>query len=429
MVSELFRFIEDEDVKFIRLNFCDPFGKQKNISIMPTELEDAINNGISFDASSIQGFADVTSSDLLLFPDVNTLSILPWRPNSGRVVRLYCDIKNTDGTYFVNDGRYILKNTISDMKKQGFDVKIGTECEFYLFKLDEDGVPTKKPLDNGSYLDTAPLDGGENIRREICLGLEELGLEPQTSHHEYGPGQNEIDFKFTNLLESAENFLIFKSLVKAIASRNGLFASFLPKPLEENHGSGLHINISLYKDGKNLFENFSEAPNKKAESFIAGIMDKIEEITLFLNPIANSYKRLGTGRAPKNISWSHQNRSELITIPYAKGDKSRIEFRQTDGAINPYIAFSLIIKAGLYGIENNLELEKSAKCIEDKKLKQIPTSMEKAISCAKKSKFATEVLGKEFVKTFIELKEQELKNSNKTKDKEQYENERYFLEI
>lgn len=429
MVSELLRFIEDEDVKFIRLNFCDPFGKQKNISIMPTELQDAIDNGVSFDASSIDGFSNVTSSDLLLFPDVNTMSILPWRPNTGRVIRLYCDIKNTDGTYFVNDGRYILKNTISDMQNQGFDVKIGTECEFYLFKLDEDGNPTKKPLDNGSYLDTAPLDGGENIRREICLGLEELGLEPQYSHHEYGPGQNEIDFKFTNLLESAENFLIFKSLVKAIASRNGLFASFLPKPIENNHGSGLHVNISLYKDGKNLFENFSEKPNEIAESFIAGIMDKIEEITLFLNPISNSYKRLGTGRAPRTISWSHQNRSELITIPHAKGDKSRIEIRQTDGAINPYIAFSLIIKAGLYGIEKNIKLEKSAKKIDDKKLKEIPNTMEKAINNAKKSKFVSEVLGQEFTKTFIEFKEQENKNFSKIKDKEQYENERYFLEI
>lgn len=429
MVSELLNFIEEEDVKFIRLNFCDPFGKQKNISIMPTELQDAINNGVSFDATSIDGFSDVTSSDLLLFPDVNTMSILPWRPNTGRVVRLYCDIKNTDGTYFVNDGRYILKKAIKDMEKLGFEAKIGTECEFYLFKLDEDGVPTKKPIDNGSYLDTAPLDGGENIRREICIGLEDLGLEPQCSHHEYGPGQNEIDFKFTNLLESAENFLIFKSLVKAIASRNGIFASFMPKPLENNFGSGLHVNISLYKNGENIFENFIENPTKEAESFIAGIMDKIEEITLFLNPISNSYSRLGHGKAPKNITWSHQNRSELITIPYAKGDKSRIEIRQTDGAINPYIAFSLIIKAGLFGIENQLELEKTSEKSSTKNHKMIPSSIEKALNITKKSEFVRSVLGEEFTKTYIAFKEEELKVFSKLKDKEMHENERYFLEI
>ena len=230
-VREVLQFIKENDVKFIRLAFCDLFGTQKNISIMPNELERAFKEGVSFDASVIKGFADVSKSDLLLFPDPTTLSVLPWRPQQGRVVRFFCDIRTPEKEKFIYDSRDILRNTIKKCIAKGYTPYIGTECEFYLFKTDEEGEPTMVTHDKGGYFDIAPIDKGENIRREICLCLEEMGISPESSHHEQGPGQNEIDFKYSDSLTAADNFITFKSVVKAIAARNGLFASFMPKPI------------------------------------------------------------------------------------------------------------------------------------------------------------------------------------------------------
>ncbi|MBX9136509.1 MULTISPECIES: type I glutamate--ammonia ligase [unclassified Clostridium] len=423
-VKEVLQFIEENDVKFIRLAFCDLLGTQKNISIMPNELERAFKEGVSFDASAIKGFADVSKSDLLLFPDPSTLSVLPWRPQQGRVVRFFCDIRTPEKEKFVCDSRDILRNMIKKCVIKGYTPYIGTECEFYLFKTDEEGEPTMITHDKGGYFDIAPIDKGENIRREICLCLEEMGIKPESSHHEQGPGQNEIDFKYSDSLTAADNFITFKSVVKAIATRNGLFASFLPKPIADESGNGLHINLSLLKNGTNIFEN-NKWEQENAKNFIAGILSKAKEITAFLNPLVNSYERFGKFEAPKYISWSHQNRSQLIRIPAATGEKTRMELRSPDSSINPYIAFSLIIGAGLYGIENSIELPEAVNenlyTTSDEVLNNIeklPESLEEAINIAKNSEFIKDIIGEEVLKRYIELKEIEIKEYLNASDKE-----------
>ena len=411
-------FVKENDVKFVRLSFCDIFGFQKNISIMADELESAFENGVSFDAHVIRGFRDITQSDLFLFPDPSTLAVLPWRPVAGRVVRFYCDIKtpNAAGSPFEHDTRMILKKMADYAHKMGYVCKIGAECEFYLFKTDENGKPSNITLDNGTYMDISPLDKGEDIRREICLTLEEMGIKPESSHHEQGPGQNEIDFKFDDAVASADNLQTFKTVVKAIASRNGLFASFMPKPFLDAPGNGMHINLSLYQNGKNIFCNTENEHSKTAESFIAGVMDKTAEITLFLNPLANSYERLGKFEAPKFVSWSHQNRSQLVRIPAATGEKVRMELRSPDPSLNPYLAFALILGAGIDGIKKNKTLQPAVN--EDlftadisitKNLAMLPNTLEKAIALAEDSSFAKNILGEALLLKYIELKKAEAK--------------------
>ncbi|WP_195986381.1 glutamine synthetase family protein [Clostridium sp. D53t1_180928_C8] len=430
-VKEVLEFIEENDVKFIRLAFCDLLGTQKNISIMPNELERAFKEGVSFDASAIKGFADVSKSDLLLFPDPSTLSVLPWRPQQGRVVRFFCDIKTPEKEKFIYDSREILRNMVKRCVVKGYTPYIGTECEFYLFKTDEEGEPTMITHDKGGYFDIAPIDKGENIRREICLCLEEMGIRPESSHHEQGPGQNEIDFKYSDSLTAADNFITFKSVVKAIATRNGLFASFLPKPIADESGNGLHINLSLLKNGANIFEN-NKFEQENVQRFIAGILSKAKEITAFLNPLVNSYERFGKFEAPKYISWSHQNRSQLIRIPAATGEKTRMELRSPDSSINPYIAFSLIIGAGLYGIENSIELPEAINenlyTASDeilKKIEKLPENLEEALNIAKTSEFIREIIGEDVLNRYIELKEIELKENFNAYDKEKIKR-KYF---
>lgn len=347
--QEVMQYIQEEDVKFIRLAFCDVLGNQKNISIMPHELERAFQYGIAIDGSAIAGFGDEVHSDLFLHPDPDTITILPWRPEHGRVVRMMCSISNPDGTPFIHDTRSILKHAIYDATKAGYVFSFGSELEFYLFKLDENGEPTNIPYDSARYMDVAPEDKCENIRREICLTLEQMGILPESSHHEEGPGQNEIDFRYSEALSAADNAVTFRTVVKTIASRNGLYADFSPKPLQEKSGSGFHINISV-KGG-------SEAVMHR---MIGGILRHIGDMTLFLNPTDRSYQRLGAHKAPKYISWSNDNRSQLIRIPAADGEYHRFELRSPDCTANPYLAFALLIWAGLDGILNNISLpEKS----------------------------------------------------------------------
>ena len=406
-VQEVLGFVKENDVKFIRLGFCDIFGTQKSIQIMASELEYAFENGISFDAHAIIGFRDIVHSDLLLFPDPVTMVVLPWRPGPGRVMRFFCDIRNPDGSVFSKDCRFVLKRVVERAQKMGYSCKMGAECEFYLFKLDENGKRTTT-LDNGGYLDIAPLDKGQDIRREICLTLEEMGIQPETSLHEYGPGQNEIGFKFSDALECADNLQTFKTVVKTIAARNGLDASFKPKPLAKAAGNALHINLSLAKDGVNVFKNAKDGHSKIAESFIAGILAKTPEITLFLNPIENSYERFGEFEAPKYVSWSHQNRSQLVRIPAAIAEKVRMELRSPDTALNPYIAFALILSAGLDGIENKLPLPPAVDAdlytadeSITKSLTPLPNSFEKSMSLAAHSAFAKGVLGDELFAQYV----------------------------
>ena len=434
--SEVLKFVQENDVKFIRLSFCDIFGLQKNISFMADELHSVFENGVSFDAHAIRGFRDVKQSDLLLFPDPATLSLLPWRPGPGRVARFYCDLKNPDGSAFANDGRSILKKVLRRAEKMGYICKIGAECEFYLFKTDEDGEPTDITFDKGGYLDMAPLDRGEDMRREICLTLEGMGIYPETSHHEQGPGQNEIDFKFSGALECADNLQSFKFAVRAIAARNGLFASFMPKPILKAPGSGLHVNISLVQNGRNIFEHVGKGSSNAADSFIAGILEKVDEITAFLNPITNSYERFGKFEAPKYISWSHQNRSQLIRIPAAAGEKVRMELRSPDPSLNPYLSFALIISAGLDGIEKDLALPPAVD--EDlytadesitAPLETLPDSLEKALALAEKSALVRGVVGDDLLARYLAVKKAEAAEAASAENKTAFYKSRYFSMI
>ena len=347
--DEVIQYIHEEDVKFIRLSFCDVFGRQKNISIMPQELERAFSYGIAFDASAIAGFGDESRSDLLLHPDAETLAPLPWRPEHGRVVRMFAGITYPDGRPFECDTRSLLKKAISEAKAEGHSFSFGAEQEFYLFRLDADGHPTKLPYDNAGYMDIAPDDRGENIRREICLTLEQMGIQPESSHHEEGPGQNEIDFRYSDALTAADNAMTFQTIVKTVARSNGLIADFTAKPLEDKPGNGFHINVSVRSEGSDDYLKY----------VIAGILDKICDMTAFLNPTENSYARLGRNKAPAYVSWSSENRSQLIRIPAAFGEYRRAELRSPDPMANPYLAFALIIWAGMHGIKNRLELPAS----------------------------------------------------------------------
>lgn len=348
--QEIIQYVQEEDVKFIRLAFCDIFGKQKNISIMPNELPKAFTYGIAIDASAIDGFGDETHSDLFLHPEPDTLMPLPWRPEEGSVVRMFCNITYPNGTPFEYDSRMILKQAIEEASKEGLQFFFGTEQEFYLFQLDDHGEPTKIPYDHAGYMDIAPEDKGENIRREICLTLEQMGIRPESSHHEQGPGQNEIDFRYSDPLTAADNAMTFQTVVKAIALRNGLYADFSPKPLHHQPGNGFHINISV----KSAYDQ--DCMN----SMIAGILDKASEMTLFLNPLENSYERFGQDKAPRYISWSSENRSQLVRVPAALGEYRRAELRSPDPAANSYLAFALLIYASMYGIKENLELPEPA---------------------------------------------------------------------
>nr|AHF24111.1 glutamate--ammonia ligase [uncultured bacterium Contig1450] len=381
--EEVIQYTQEEDVKFIRLAFCDVFGKQKNISIMPEELPRAFEHGIAFDASAIAGFGDETHSDLLLHPESDTLMPLPWRPEHGRVVQMFSDITYPDGTAFHCDTRNLLKAAIEEAQKAGFEFTFGAEQEFYLFLLDENGNPTKTPCDEAGYMDIAPEDHGENVRREICLTLEKMNIRPESSHHEDGPGQNEIDFRFSDALTAADNAQTFQRVVKTVAHRNGLYADFSPKPLENVPGNGFHINMSLYPFDEETFSHM-----------IAGILAYVKPMTLFLNPTENSYMRLGRHKAPGYVSWSAENRSQLVRIPAAAGEYRRLELRSPDPAANPYLAFALMIYAGLDGIKNKLPLGKAADINLYKAdpetlsgFEKLPESYEEACAAASESDF------------------------------------------
>ncbi|MBR0190006.1 MAG: glutamine synthetase [Clostridia bacterium] len=395
--SEVLEFVKEEDVKFIKLAFSDVFGKQKNVSITDNELERAFKFGVAIDASAIKGFGDEAKSDLFLHPNPSTLSILPWRPEHGRVVRMFCDITYPDGTPFECDSRLILKNAVKAAENRGLTFSFGSELEFYLFKLDENGNKTDVPYDNAGYMDVAPEDKGENIRREICLTLEQMGIYPESSHHEEGAGQNEIDFRYSDALTAADNAITFRQVVSAVAFRNGLYADFSPKPVENAAGNGFHINFSVKsKDGNDVLP-YS----------IAGILNRIEDCTVFLNNSENSYKRFGVNKAPSYIAWSKENRSELIRLPAAEGDYKRAELRSPDPLANPYIAFALIIYSAIEGITGNEELPAPAdfnmyKADEKtlKKYKKLPETLTLAKQKAAESKFIEKYLPKAIISAY-----------------------------
>lgn len=391
--EEVREFIEQEDVKFIRLAFCDAFGRQKNIAIMPEELPRAMEDGISFDASAIAGFASEVKSDLFLVPILSTLTVLPWRSSHGKVVRMFCNIRYQDGTPFEKDSRAVLKRAICTAAQQGYTFYFGPEYEFYLFETDERGRPTKIPFDQAGYMDVAPEDKGEDIRREICETLREMDIVPEASHHEEGPGQNEIDFRYSDAMTAADNAMNFMTVVKAAAIQNGLYADFSPKPLAGESGNGLHINMSVR----------SEDGSDPMPYVMAGILAHVKEISAFLNPVEASYRRLGEKKAPKYITWSSENRSQLIRIPAARGMYKRMELRSPDPMINPYIAYALLIYAGLDGIKRQLPLPAPTdvnlytadKTVTDA-LDCLPGSLQEAVKLAQQSPFVSALLPEDF---------------------------------
>ena len=417
--EDIFQMVEEEDVEFIRLQFTDIFGTLKNVAITASQLEKALNNKCMFDGSSIEGFVRIEESDMYLYPDLDTFTIFPWRPQQGKVARIICDVYCADGTPFEGDPRYILKRQIGKAAEMGYTFNVGPECEFFLFHQDENGQPTTITHEKAGYFDLGPVDLGENARRDMVLTLEDMGFEIEASHHEVAPAQHEIDFKYDEAMNTADNIMTFKLAVKTIAKRHGLFASFMPKPKCGINGSGMHINMSLSKDGKNIFDdvNGELGLSKEAYYFIGGIIKHMKAITVIMNPLVNSYKRLVPGyEAPCYIAWSATNRSPLIRIPASRGQETRVELRNPDPAANPYLALAVCLAAGLDGIkkeieppaevpENIYELDDDER--ESRGIESLPADLHDAIGELKKYAFIQEVLGQHITNKYIEAKEAE----------------------
>ena len=418
--EDIIRTVREEDIKFIRLQFTDIFGQLKNVAITASQIEKAVNDQIMFDGSSIEGFVRIDESDQYLYPDLKSFRIFPWRPQHGKVARLICDVHNPDGSPFVGDPRYVLKRVIQKAKDMGFDrFNVGPEAEFFLFQTDEEGKPTTKTNDEAGDFDLGPLDHGESTRREICLALEQMDFEIEASHHEVAQGQHEIDFKYAEALHAADNIMTFKLTVKTLAQKNGLHATFMPKPIFGIAGSGMHINMSLFRDGRNMFydPDGEKGLSKTAYSFIAGIMAHMKGMAAITNPLVNSYKRLVPGyEAPCYMAWSASNRSALIRIPAARGQSTRVELRCPDPSCNPYLALAVCLAAGLDGIEKGMtpppEITDNIFAMtpatrKRRGIEALPGSLEEALVYLKKDKLIMNTLGEHVATQYITGKEAE----------------------
>lgn len=411
--EDIIRLADENDVEFIRMQFTDIFGQMKNVAITRAQLEKALNNQIMIDGSSIEGFTRIHESDQYLHPDLDTFVILPWRPQHERVARLICDVYNPDGTPFVGDPRHVLKNVLDKAAKLGYTFNVGPECEFFLFDTDEHGRPTTQTSDEAGYFDLGPLDHGEGTRREICIALEAMGFEIEASHHEVAAGQHEIDFKYADALTAADNIMTFKLAVKTIAQRNGLHATFMPKPIFGMNGSGMHTNMSLFKDGKNIFfdENGERKLSREAYSFIAGLLEHAKSLVAVTNPLVNSYKRLVPGyEAPVYLAWSASNRSALIRIPAARGQSTRVELRCPDPSCNPYLALAVCLAAGLDGIERGLVppeevteniFSMDARTRADNGIDNLPGTLFEALELMKRDPLMADTLGPHAYESFL----------------------------
>ncbi len=417
--NDILRLVEEEDVEFIRLQFTDMFGTFKNIAITSSQLEKALDNKCTFDGSAIEGFARIEEADMYLYPDYDTFVIFPWRPQQGKVARLICDVYKADGTPFEGDPRYILKKVIKEAADMGYAMDVGPECEFFLYHTDDNGLPTTVTHENAGYFDMGPLDLGENARRDIVLTLEDMDFEIESSHHEVAPAQHEIDFKYDEALVAADNIMTFKMVVRTIAKRHGLHASFMPKPQSGVNGSGMHTNISLSKAGKNIFADPTdkEGLSQEAYWFIGGLMEHIEAITAITNPIVNSYKRLVPGfEAPKHITWSAISRGPLIRIPAIKGEHTRVELRSPDTAANPYLALAVCLGAGLDGIRNKTSppaavdrqtSRMTAAERADLNIRPLPEDLKTALEFLEQDDLITGMLGERFTRKYLEAKKEE----------------------
>ena len=421
--QKILNIAETEDVEFIRLQFTDLFGTLKNVAITKSQLAKALDNKIMFDGSSIEGFARIEESDMYLYPDYDTFEILPFRPHQGKVARLICDVYKPDGKQLENDPRYILKKVIKEAASMGYTFNVGPECEFFLFHTDDNGLPTTLSHEKAGYFDLGPNDLGENIRRDMVLTLEDMGFEIEASHHEVAPAQHEIDFKYDEVLKTADNIQTFKMTVKTIAKRHGLYATFMPKPKFGISGSGMHINMSLATEaGKNIFadENGKIGLSDDAYHFIAGIMKHARGMSAITNPLVNSYKRLVPGyEAPVYIAWSAKNRSPLIRIPASRGNGTRVELRNPDPTANPYLVLALCLAAGLDGIKNKIEVPESVDCNiyemtpgerRAAGIENMPADLKEAVDCLVADEFLCSVLGEHITTKYVEAKMKEWEN-------------------
>ncbi len=417
--DDIWRMIEEEDVEFIRLQFTDIFGVLKNVAVTTSQLERVLNNEIMFDGASIAGFARIENSDMFLRPDLDTFCIFPWRPQQGKVARFLCDICRPDGELFTGDPRYALKKATAKAAAMGYQFDVGPECEFFLFHTDDEGRPTTITHEKAGYFDVGPLDLGENARRDMILTLEEMGFVVESSHHEDAPAQHEIDFHYDEALKMADDIVTFRMAVRTIAKRHGLHASFMPKPIFGVNGSGMHINMSLARDGVNVFYDESDPNHLSQEGywFIGGILKHIRAITAVTNPLVNSYKRLVPGyEAPVYIAWSAKNRSPLIRIPAQIGKTQRIELRSPDSAANPYLALAVCLAAGLDGIEHQIDPPESADgniyaMTEEQRAAQgiecLPGSLIEAIHGLEEDALICEALGSHICRNYIQAKKAE----------------------
>lgn len=414
--EEILQMAEDEDVEFIRLQFTDMFGNLKNIAITARELPRALDNRFVVDGSYIPGIASEKESDMYLRPDPDTFTILPWRPQQGKVARMICDIYCADGTPNVRSPRYILKKVASDAKKEGYSCLVDPECEFFLFHIDDNGMPTTVSHEKAGYLDISPVDLGENARRDIVLNLEDMGIEVESSHHEIAPAQHEVDFKYGEIRKIADCLMSFKMTVRTIAKRHGLHATFMPKPRREVSGSGMHVHFALYKNGKNVFVNPDNARELSEEAyyFVGGLLAHSKEMALITNPLVNSYKRLVPGyEAPTELTWTTNNQNSLVRIPNSRGMETKIELRSPDAAANPYLMLAVCLAAGLDGIKNKIYPTKSsnrAMSESDQKamnIENLPENLKEAIACFEESEWVKEVLGKDFCEDYVAAKKEE----------------------
>ena len=413
--EEIIKFVAEQNVHFIRLQFTDIFGTPKNVAITRNQLERALNNQIMFDGSSIEGFVRIEESDMYLYPDLDTFELLPWQSDV-KEARLICDVYGTDGKPFAGDPRGVLRRVLAQALQLGYTCNVGPECEFFMFKLDENGRPTLEPNDDADYFDLGPIDHGEDARKDICLILEAMGFDIEALHHEAAPGQHEIDFKYADALISADAILTFKLVVKTVARNHKLHATFMPKPIAGIAGSGMHINISFNKNGVNAFynENDELGLSKEAYSFIAGIMQHIHGIALLANPLVNSYKRLVPDHeAPVYIAWSSQNRSPLIRIPASRGQGTRVELRSADPSANPYLVLAAAIAAGLDGIQKGLvpppstnynlfALTKQERA--EKGIESLPMDLKAACDAFENDPFIRAVLGEHIFTQYLQAK-------------------------
>lgn len=418
--KDIINLVKEEDVAFIRLQFTDIFGNLKNVAITPSQLDKALAGKCMFDGSSIEGFVRIEESDMYLVPDLDTFAIFPWRPQQGKVARLICDIYKTDGKPFEGDPRYVLKQAVKEAEKEGYTLQVGPECEFFLFQTDDNANPTANTNEQASYFDLGPVDFGENARRDMVLTLEEMGFEIEASHHEGAPAQHEIDFRYDDALTTADNIMTFKLAVRTIARQHGLHASFMPKPKPGVDGSGMHINMSLSREGKNIFADARdpEGLSEEAYFFMGGLMKHIKGMSAILNPLVNSYKRLVPGfEAPVYIAWSARNRSPLIRIPFSgEAEGRRIELRSPDSAANPYLALALCLRAGLDGIRNKVSPPAAVNCniyelSENELAKQgietLPGTLIESVKALEKDTFMEKVLGFHITEKYIEAKKKE----------------------